>query len=264
MKKYLLVTYNSFSEILTYRLNFAMWRLRNVLGFLTIYFLWTAVMPENGTLFGYSYQQMLTYVLLNMLITSIVLSTKTHEIAENINSGDLSVFLIKPFGYFKYWFFRDLGDKAMNILFSILEVALLIFLFKPPLFIQTNLTYLGLFVLTLFLAIILHFFISSILSLTGFWSSEVWAPRFIFYILVTFFTGGIFPLDILPQPIYEVFMFLPFAYLQYFPLKIYLGGLSQIEILQGFLMSISWTLIFFWLANYIFRLGLKSYTAVGR
>lgn len=264
MKKYLLVTYNSFSEMLTYRLNFAMWRLRMVLGFLTVYFLWSAVLPQDGELFGYSYSAMLTYILLGQLVTAIVLSTKTHEIAENINSGDLSTFLIKPFGYFKYWFFRDFGDKAMNVLFSIVELTVLFFLLKPPIFLQTNFYYLGLFVLSIILGVLMHFCISSILSLTGFWSPEVWAPRFIFYILITFFTGGMFPLDILPEPIYKVFMLLPFAYLQYFPLKIYLGNLGFGEIFQGLLISTVWTSVFFILMNLIFRAGLRSYTAVGR
>lgn len=264
MRKYLLVTANTFNEILTYRFNFVMWRIRNVLGFLAIYFLWNSVMPENGVLFGYSKQAILTYILAGQVVSSIVFSTRTHEIGENINNGNLSVFLIKPFGYFKYWFFRDLGDKAMNIVFSLTELAIFILVLKPTFFIQTNIFYLGLFILSLALAVVLHFFISSMLSLTGFWSNEVWAPRFIFYILITFFTGGIFPLDILPKPLYELSLYLPFAYLQYLPLKIYLGTLGFNEILRGLVVAGFWSLSLCFLLQFIFNRGLKSYTAAGR
>lgn len=264
MKKYFLVTANTFNEILTYRLNFVMWRVRTVLGFLTIYFLWNSVMPEYGQLFGYTKHAMLTYILAGQLVSSVVFATRTHEIADNINNGNLSIYLIKPFGYFKYWFFRDLGDKAMNIVFSTVELAVLILILKPAIFIQTNLAYIGLFVVSLILAVFLHFFISAMLSLTGFWSNEVWAPRFIFYILITFFTGGLFPLDILPKPLYELSLVLPFGYLQYFPLKIYLGNLGFGEILQGFLVAIFWVLSLSVLLQFIFRSGLKSYTAAGR
>lgn len=221
-------------------------------------------MPDQGQLFGYSKEAMLTYILAGQLISTIVFATRTHEIADNINSGNLSIFLIKPFGYFRYWFFRDLGDKAMNIFFSLVELSIIIVILKPAIFIQTNLVYLGFFVSGIVLAILLHFFVSAMLSLTGFWSNEVWAPRFIFYILITFFTGGIFPLDILPKPIYEIALLLPFAYLQYFPLKVYLGSLNVSEILQGFSIAIFWVFSLSILIQFIFKAGLKSYTAVGR
>ncbi len=89
MKKYLQVITSTFDEIATYRFNFAMWRLRTVLQLLTIYFLWLTVTPENGELFGYSRQLILTYVLGAALISSIVISTRTQEIGENKLTVDI-------------------------------------------------------------------------------------------------------------------------------------------------------------------------------
>ncbi len=141
MEKYFLVLKNTWTEMTTYRLNFVMWRVRNVLQFLTIYLLWRAL--SNGqTIFGYDQSSILTYILLVSLMQALVLATRTQEVGENINSGDLSIFLIKPWSYFKYWFFRDMGDKAMNFIFSLIEISLIIFLLKPPIFLQTNLLYL--------------------------------------------------------------------------------------------------------------------------
>lgn len=264
MNKYLLVLTNTWNEIFTYRLNFVMWRIRTVLQFLIVYFLWVSVMPESGQLFGYSKELMMTYVLMTQVVGTMIFSTRTGEIAENINSGDLSIFLVRPWGYFKYWFFRDLGDKAVNLSFSAVEITLILLLFQPPIFLQTNPLFLIMAVVAIGIAVFLHFFISCLLSMIGFWSSDVWAPRFIFYISINFFTGGIFPLDILPNHIFQILKYSPFAYLQFFPIKVYLGQVSLPEILVGLLIGIFWTIFFYFVLKLIFNKGLKNFTAAGR
>lgn len=263
MKKYYLVAKNTWDEMLTYRVNFSLWRIRMVVGLLISYFLWTSVMPERGTLFGYSRDLMITYIVIAPVIFAIVFSSRTHEMAENINKGELSMFLTKPFGYFKYWFSRDLGDKAMNIAFCVVEFSLFVLIFKPALFLQFNPLYLLLFGISLLLAVVLHFFLGCLMSMVGFWSPEVWAPRFIFYTLVSFLAGSLFPLDILPEPVFNILKLLPFTYLQYFPLKIYLGQLSLPEILQGFIVTILWIVITYGVLKLVWYRGLRIFTASG-
>lgn len=264
MHKYFRVFANTWGEMLSYRLNFVMWRFRTVLQLLTMFFLWSTLIPQNGSLFGYSQAQMLTYILGTSLIASMVLATKTMEVGDQINDGTLSNFLIKPISYMKYWFARDLGDKAMNISFSIVELTILILLLHPSLFVQTNPMYLGFAIISCLISMIMYFFFNFLLGLFGFWSNEIWGPRFIFWILINFFAGGLLPLDILPMPIFNVLKFLPFTYLLYFPLKIYLGTLSISVILQGLLVSVVWTFILYFVIQVIWKKGLKLYGAEGR
>lgn len=262
--KYWVIVKNTWDEMVMYRLNFTMWRIRTILQLLTIYFLWSSLIPEGGKLFGYTQSLMLTYILGTAFLSSIILSTRTHEIGENINTGNLSIFLIRPINYFSYWFSRDLGDKLMNISFSIFELSILFFILKPPIFIQTNPFFLlGTFI-AIILAVFLYFFIGSSLGLIGFWSSEVWSIRFIFFILISFFAGGLFPLDILPPNIFQIAQFLPFTYLLYFPLKVYLGQLTPTEVFLGFSMAIFWIIGVYLILNYFWNRGLKIYTAYGR
>lgn len=264
MHKYYQVFANTWGEILSYRLNFTMWRFRVVLQLLTMFFLWSAVIPKNSSLFGYTQSEMLTYILGTSLMTSIVLSTRTAEIGDQINNGTLSNFLIRPVSYMKYWFARDLGDKAMNLSFSLVEVTLLIALFHPPLFIQTNMVFLLFTLCAALISMTMYFFFNYLLGLFGFWTNEIWGPRFIFWILINFFAGSLFPLDILPKAVFNVLEFLPFTYLLYFPLKIYLGQLSIIEIMQGLTVSLVWTVILFFFAKTVWNKGLKLYGAEGR
>jgi len=133
--------------MMTYRFNFMMWRIRNVMQLLTVYYLWLAVTPQNGQIFGYSRPLILTYVLGASLIGSIVFSTRTQEMGDNINNGELSQFLIKPLKYLGYWFARDIGDKLFNISFSVAELIIVYFILRPTIFLQSHITTLLLTVL---------------------------------------------------------------------------------------------------------------------
>lgn len=264
MKKYLRVLGNTWEEMVAYRLNFVMWRVRTVFQVLTMYFLWYALIPKGQALFGYSHSFMLTYILGTSLLSSIILSTKTHEIGENIYKGDLSIYLIRPINYFLYWFSRDIGDKLFNIFFAIVELTILFFILKPPIFLQTDSAYLIFTLFATVLAVILYFLFGSLLGIIGFWSPEVWAPRFILFILLQFFAGSLFPLDILPKPLYDAFALTPFPYLLYFPLKVYLGQLSFSAIYQGIVISSAWGFFMMVILQYVWNKGLRLYTAVGR
>ncbi|MEK9146804.1 MAG: ABC-2 family transporter protein [Patescibacteria group bacterium] len=264
MKKYILIIKNVWSEMTTYRLNFALWRLRVNLQLLTMYFLWLAIIPTSGQFGSYNQSLMLTYILGGALLSTVIISSRSYGVGDHITQGDLSNYLIRPINYFAFWFAQDLGDKAMNISFAIFELTALFLILKPPFFIQTDPTFLILAAICAFVAVFLYFFLNFLIGLVGFWSPEVWAPRFIFIILITFFAGGLFPLDILPAPLYEIFKYLPFTYLIYFPLKVYLGQLYLQQILQGIATAAIWVLILYLIVKFVWNRGLKLYTAYGR
>ncbi len=264
MNKYLLVAKDTWDEMLTYRLNFMMYRMRNVLSFLTFYFFWIALLPRDGSLFGYSQSLMLTYVLGTSLLSAFVLSSQSYKVGDDIIQGNLSNYLIKPVHYFLYWLARDAGDKAMNIAFAMVELVALFLLLRPPVVIQTDLLFVFFFILAVLIGMGIYFCFNLILGMIGFWSPEVWAPRFIFMIIVSFFSGGYFPLDILPKPIYIFFSMLPFQYLLYFPLQVYLKRISITSMLLELGLGALWLLILLILSDRLWNKGLSIYTAQGQ
>jgi ABC-2 type transport system permease protein len=263
MKKYWQVLRSTWDEMTTYRFNFLMWRVRNVVQLLTVYFLWLTVTPQNGTLFGYSREMILTYILLGLLFGSIVLSTRTQEIGENIDNGDVANFLVKPFHFFRYWFARDIGDKLFNISFAVCELVILYFILRPPVFLQTDPALLALTGVAVVFAILINFFIGCLLGMVAFWSPEVWAPRFIFFILISFFSGGLFPLDIFPAWAQEIFKYSPLTYLQYFPIKLYLGAFHTQQILTGFFIAGVWVILLYAATQFVWHRGLRNYSSQG-
>lgn len=264
IKKYWRAAKNTWDEAFAYRLNFSLWRIRTVMNILLVYFLWLSLLGNGSFIFGYSKIQMITYILLTAFISNMVLSSRSASIGDEINSGDLSNYLVKPMNYFTYWFFRDMGDKAMNMSFALIEFSLIFIFLRPTFFMQTNLVLILFFIISLIVSILILFFLNVLVSLLGFWIDQVWPLRFIFFIIIQFFAGSLFPLDILPKPLFFIFNLLPFPYLLYFPVKIYLGSVNWLIILSGFIISNIWIFLLYKLVNFLWKKGIKNYSAQGR
>lgn len=264
MRLYWQIAKNTWDQAIAYRLSFAIFRLRNLLWILTMYFLWLYVLPQGKILFGYNQSQMLTYILGGAFLSSLVMATRSQDIATEINEGNISNSLIRPIGFLRYYFARDIGDKAMNISFSIIELTVVFLILHPNLFLQTRPLLLLLTLLFSLSGTVLFFFFSVLLGFIGFWSTETWGPRFIFYQLLNFLAGTLFPLDIIPKPLYQFLSYLPFPYLLYFPMKVYLGQLSMSEIIQGMVISFVWIMILYAITRMVWQRGLRVYTAQGR
>ena len=254
----------TWEEYMTYRLNFVLWRVRVVLWILITYFLWWAIFSGRGEFFGYSQSMILTYIILSNIVRTICLGTTTMEIGGIINQGDLSNFLIRPLSFLRYYIARDTADKLLNLAFSIVEITLMIIILKPHIFFQTNPFTLFLAFCAMGMGTILYFFFSLVLGYLGFWTPDVWGPRFISFVVTEFFAGGLFPIDILPTPLFILSQGLPFSYFIYFPLKVYLGQLTALQMFRGFTIGLVWMVGFWVIANFLWRRGLRVYTAQGR
>lgn len=267
MKKYLSIFRISFAQEFAYRLNFIMWRVRNVLQIFLVFFLWSTVFTNPGTeLFGYNRDKIITYIFGIFVLRALVLSARAVDIAGEISRGDLTNYLLKPLNYFKYWFTRDISSKALNLGFATIEIALLYVFLKPTLFIQTNPTQLLLFAVSVIFAIVMFFGLLVLVNMVSFWLPEGgWASQFLFIIIFTeYLSGAIFPLDILPSAIQSILYALPFPYLLFFPLQVYLGKIPTEVIFNGLLVSGLWMTVLVLLMNRVWNKGIKRYTAVGR
>lgn len=207
---------------------------------------------------------MITYIIGSALLRSLVFGTRTGSIAGEIKEGTLSRLIIQPISPFLFWGARDIADKIINIGFALLEITAVILILDLTIYIPKNPINVVLFLLVSTSAILLYYFISLSLSFAAFWTQEVWATRWLFgYIFLEFFSGAIFPIDILPDVLQKIISYTPFPLLMFFPLKILLEQTSPQEILKGFALIIFWTVIAYLLARYLWKKGSKNYGAYG-
>ncbi len=264
MKKYYLVARNTWDQTIAYRLNFVMWRFRVFLSLITTYFLWLTLLPQGKVIGSYTQPTILTYILGGSIVSSIVLSTRVADVAEEITQGDLSNYLTRPVNYIGYYFAKDIGDKGMNILFSLFEITIFFLIVHPPFSFPPHYVNTIEFIIAMLVAIFINFSINMMLSFIGFFSSETWAPRFIYYILLSFFAGSLFPLDIFPHWLYILLTVLPFSYLIYTPMKLYLGQLSLSSAMLALSIALAWAIILYFCVQILWKKGLKQYSAEGK
>lgn len=263
MEKYLKIFQITTAQYFIYRLSFILWRVRNFFNLVFLYFLWTSVFHNQKVVFSYTIEKLITYIILINITGAIILGTRTSDVTNDILSGDIANYFLKPISFFKFVLTKEVTDKLINFLFSLIEIFILLVAFHPKVFVQTNLNIYPVFILTLIIGGAISFFISLSLSFIAFWSNEVWAPRFIYITVVTLLAGTFFPLDVLPRPVYNFLLFTPFPYLVYFPSKIFISGLSSTLITPLFI-SIIWCIILYKLTLIIWQNGIKNYSAYGK
>jgi ABC-2 type transport system permease protein len=266
MQKYLTVFAVDWQNQFIYRLNFILWRVRNILRLLMIYFLWNGIFTTNNSIAGYSRPEMLTYVFLVLVITSIVLSAPSADsIGGEIGSGDLSNYLVKPISYLKYWFTRDLSSKLLNLSFALVEICLLWVILKPEIYISPNpLIWLATLV-SLGFATPIYYLINASARFVSFWMPEnTWGLSFMVIVFMEMTSGMIFPIDVLPDLAQKILQFTPFPYLIFYPASIFLGKIEGWNLFWILFQSGLWTLILIGITKLIWSKGLHVYSSEGR
>lgn len=267
MNKYTSIFRISFAQEFAYKANFIMWRVRNVLQIFLVFFLWDVIFSDpSRQLFGYDRAKILTYVFGLLIVKAFVLSARAQDIASEISQGDLSFKLLKPVNYFKYWLTRDLSSKALNLGFAVFETALLFWVLKPPFFLQTDPAQILGFVVSIFLAILVFFFLILLVSFIPLWAPEVaWGGHFLVtVVMVEFLSGALFPLDILPEVLQNALSYTPFPYLIFFPLQVYLGKIQGLALVKGIVVAAFWLVSLTYIVKAVWKRGLLAYEAHGQ
>jgi ABC-2 type transport system permease protein len=84
--------------------------------------------------------------------------------------------------------------------------------------------------------------------------------------LAFFVSGQMFPLDLLDSfspALVSVLKALPFQYMAYFPAAIFVGKIQGVQLVNGLVMEVVWALLFIILTRWLYRLGLRHYSAFG-
>lgn len=266
MNKYTSVFVISLAQEFAYRANFIMWRLRNIVQLLVIYFLWDTVYADpNKLLFGYDRAKMMTYVFGVLILRSIVTATRSNDVPGEISRGDLINYLVKPVHFFKYWFSRDLASKVLNLAFSAVEGVALYMILRPQLSFPPSSVSFLLFLLSIVIAVVLYFLLVMTFASITFWVVEqAWGLMFLLFVFTDLLGGIVFPIDILPALVQKLIYATPFPYLIFMPIQIYLGKLNYLESLQSIAVALVWVFLLAFLLRKLWAFGVQQFRAEGR
>jgi ABC-2 type transport system permease protein len=119
------------------------------------------------------------------------------------------------------------------------------------------------FLPALILAFLVRFLVEWTLALAAFWVTRVSAINQVYFLLMLFLAGQIAPLTLFPYWVQIVADILPFKWMLGFPVELLLGRLTPIQALEGLGAQTIWVIISLLLVRFVWRAGVRMYSAVG-
>ncbi|HET6369594.1 MAG TPA: ABC-2 family transporter protein [Nitrospiria bacterium] len=262
MRKYWTVFWVNWQNALQYRGPTFIYILGNILRVSVLIYLWNAIYRSNGRLGAYTLPDLITYYLLQLMINSLVLSYVSWEIVDQIREGAFSNFLVRPINYLHYWFTANLSGKLFEGAMILVVGGVLSFILIDYVTLPARVETLFLFALSLLLGGILAFEFDFAIGLLAFWLVQANAFKYMLQYIIFFFAGALLPLDLFPRAFQTVAHGLPFRYLVFFPIQIFLE--KEPHPAAGLLGALAWCAALYVCLRFALRRGIARYEAVGQ
>lgn len=250
-----------------YRVNFIFFILGDILMCFINYFLWKAVFNSGGaeTFMGFSEVDMVVYIFISFLTSTIAYSDGSYAVGEEIRDGSIAMRMIKPIRFDLAFLFQELGERTMSltIIFLPLLVGVELYKFFVTGSVMFSLGSFLLYLLSLVLSYLINFYFNVCFGYSAFVLKNLWGANFLKDCLVGFLAGGTLPLAFLPAGLRDVLNVLPFASLTYTPVMIYLGMYEPARIAVCFGLQIFWLLFFVVLQQIIWNAAVKRMSVQG-
>lgn len=234
----------------------------NILQIIVFYYIWTAVYSDKEVLKGITLHEMITYVILSRILFIAISWGVNNWIAHQIQTGQISMELLRPIDYQLAMYSTRIGDFLMFTVLNgapVLIISALMFGLLAPAGIISS----AVFVVSIILAISIAFFIEFIVGLLSFYTTNGWGLQVLKEAIMNFFSGAIVPLVFFPGVLKDIVSFLPFKDMVYTPISIYLGFVEGQELIESLLFQVLWVLVLWVLSRMFFKHALKKIVVQG-
>jgi ABC-2 type transport system permease protein len=220
------------------------------------YFLWKAVYSGRQVIAGFTMEQMMTYVVIGWSARTFFANRIDRMIGDAVKDGSIIMDLLKPTNFQLYHYFRSFGRAVFMFIFMTLPIIVVASLLFP---VQLPSGKLGpyLFPLSMVLSFFLHAGISYLTGLVAFFTRNNEGVFRFKQLLVEVFSGVMIPITFFPGWVQNVLFWLPFKYIAYAPLRIYLGMEPLSRVHQGVLLQVMWIIIIYAAGQLLWHYGIR-------
>jgi ABC-2 type transport system permease protein len=265
MKKYLHVIGIGIQNNLTYRFNYLTRTLFSFIPLFAMISLWRKIGGAQHS--GWTLSETVFYYLLVAVVDVFTaVNEDDWQIAADIREGNISQFLLKPIDYLSYRLCLFFSGRVTFVMMACIPLAIFIFCFRSYFVAPASGIAALIFPFSLLLTALLQFFVSYAMAMLAFWLLEISTLIFILFAFEYIASGHMFPLAFLhdKSPLLEhALMFTPFPYQMYFPVALYMGKISGADLWSGLLAQFLWVVLAYAFARFMWRRGVKKYSAFG-
>ncbi len=257
-----------FKIAMAYKFDFLLGALTTPISLFIYYYLWKGIYSYSGavTLQGYTFEEMITYFVLSTIVGFFVWSNVDRWIENDILEGELVHYLLRPIDYIADSFYGEVGMKIMNLAVQGLPIVLLSHFVLGLLF--TGYAYLIFGIISLILASTIMFIISMTIGFFAFWLGRIQGISRMKRAFIVFMSGGMIPLTFFPSWFITASNYLPFQYIRYVPVNVYLGkygftaaGFDNLFVMIG--MQIVWVILLYLISRAVWNIALKKFAGSG-
>lgn len=253
----------NWAEQWQYRANLLMYLLYWLVSPIIYLAVWTSIANVKGEVNGFTANDFVTYYMVLLICDQVTSNIIIHTFAYKIQDGSLSGDLIKPIHpMLTNALVNNIAFKMLTIMGLIPIWIVLSFLFKPD-FSGVSLTGVLLSIPAMILGFFIGYLLSAAITSLAFWTTRVYSIHEFYFAIILLFSGQFVPLPLMPKVIQDIAQYLPFQLFLYYPIQLILGKLSTDQIIQGYVMAGVWLVISVVFFNWVWREGIKRFSAVG-
>jgi ABC-2 type transport system permease protein len=213
---------------------------------------------------GYNQDDFIAYYLLTMISRAFSsMPGLASGISRDIRSGTVKKYLIQPIDMLEFLLLYRVAHKLVYYVVAAIPFALVFFLCRGYFPGWPDATTLLAFFASLILGFLLGFFLETTIGMVSFWFLEVSSLLFVYMLMSFFFSGHMFPIDMLPGTWRTLVGLIPLQYLAYFPAAVFLRKVTGADLAWGLAIQLSWVLLFVLASRLTFHFGVRRYSGFG-
>lgn len=267
LKIYFPFASNEIKRQLSYKGAFYLFILISLFGSFISYYLWMAIYgsASGNTLGGLSKNEMVVYVFMVYVTSSIVTVSISDWVSDDIVKGTVAMNLIKPIDYRMSLVSRAMGNSIYRFIVPgvFIWIGLEIYKVKVLNMHFTSLSNILLYILSCLLSFLIYILFDFCFGMIAFFTTYIFGMLLAKSALLSFLTGQLIPLSFFPVVVQRVFDYLPFSSMVYTPVMIYLGKYSGSELLFVLLRQAVWVVALYLLGSLIWRKVTKRLVVLG-
>ena len=253
----------NWAEQWQYRANLIMYLLYWLVSPIIYLAVWTSIANSKGSVNGFTANDFVTYYMLLLIVDQITSNIVIHTFAYKVQDGTLSGELIRPIHpMLTNALVNNIAFKTLTIL-GFVPVWIILFLAFKPDFGHVTWQGIALSLPAMLLGFVIGFLLSASITCLAFWTTRVYSVHEFYFGLIMLFSGQFVPLTLMPKIVQDLARYLPFQLFIYYPIQLILGKLTPAQIVQGFVSGGIWLGVSILLFRWVWRNGVKQFSAVG-
>lgn len=250
METYILFAKNAFRQNVVYRTNTIIYSVMSMLSLFIQFNIWKTLYIGDKVIQNINLTEMLTYTVLSTLMSSFTSDKISGFLGAKIRSGEIGGDFIRPINLKLYLIANQVGNSAYDVAFNFIPVTI-ITVFFGSFALPSGILNGFAFLLSALLGIVLIYFIYYVVGLLSFWLKSAGYTHWTMIALTTLFSGSSIPLWFYPPVLRSIAEVLPFRFVSFEPISIYLGKASGSQILICVFMQIFWIIVIYFLGAFL-------------